>query len=132
MSQTIFHTTGPEAERLLAIHRTRPDQFSSFAIAKLGMPEGWKWCEVSSSAEDAPPGFIRIKGRVKRSHKKDIVFAKRDELLAYALSLADAAGKCWRCWGTGKQLAGTSVKDGPRFRECADCAGTGKPGEVTP
>jgi hypothetical protein len=53
------------------------------------------------------------------------VFITHDEADAYMLAWERETGKCARCQGEGKQIAGWSRDEGARYRQCGVCGGNG-------
>jgi hypothetical protein len=103
------------------------------AEAKVGI-EGWKaysWepCDEDSIVTgDVPDGVYRSgkrKGQPRYKGPGRKVIVTRAELQAKAIAYEAETGKCWDCKGTGQAWGGWSKADGPRYRTCSRCSGTG-------
>jgi hypothetical protein len=121
------------------LHKGRPDRFNPYMVAKLGCPEGWRCVVLDCSPEVAPAGYAKIEGAVcpadpeggvnwrKRTKGTErTFFVKFSDLDRFNDEVAAAQGKCWKCWGTGKETASVGVR-GYTYRICSKCKGTGKP-----
>ena len=111
-----------------------PDSFNEIARAKLGIV-GWRWCKSEVTAD----GFFMVTGAVYPLRKDGSAnWAKRDqstqrtiiitsqELRAFEANWMRMTGKCWRCAGSGRDVASVSVDRGTEYRPCGKCNATGK------
>lgn len=103
------------------------------------LPENWHWREVSTN--ETPEDNIKVTGSVvtgymKKGEKKGKrVYAKektiywiRDSQVKETIRNWEIETNiCYKCKGTTQELAGFSKENGPKYRECRKCGGTGKP-----
>lgn len=139
MSETLFEKhadtppLAPEPEQ-------PPDYWNLYAVESLGAPAGWRWVTLDSSEKVVPDGYAKVEGAVCPSRgkynlpdwkKRDVAtqrvfFIRFDDFKVWQKEYAAARGKCYGCWGSGKEVEGCGIS-GTRYRTCGKCGGSGKP-----
>ena len=108
------------------------------ALKKLGAPDGWEpfiYTRVGDTNDlivtVGPPKVLQ---RGPRKGQKTWQGQERREVVVTANEIKAAreeyeaeTGTCSRCSGTGSYNYGWSAKEGPKFKSCPYCNGTGAP-----
>lgn len=122
-----------------------PDWYNLIALER-GLPEGWTWYSLSVLGGPKAPrehAALMVKGGVpgprfkSGKNKGEINWSKAGDRLQMVITFRDLdarmerwereTGKCHKCGGDGRELAGHSVTNGATMRECSRCKGRGRP-----
>lgn len=115
-----------------------PNFYQLYAESK-GVPAGWKWSGWSTADDDAPDGFLRLKGCVPgpnytRGPRKGqtnwdesvpgterVLFINLDELEEFKAEWERTTGLCRDCTESGLVWAGWSRDEGTKWKPCTRC-----------
>ena len=100
------------------------------AWRKAGEIEGWEICimEAVTGGMLLTGGVTHMVGNKKKWPSKktmDRILLTRADVEAEESLYESETGKCYVCYGTGKETVGWSAADGVKYRECLRCYGLG-------